>query len=47
MLIDAYRTLVDLSMEALMVRMRFEQAVAGLEREVGVKDIVSLERIQP
>lgn len=33
--IDAYRTLVDLSMEALMTRMQFEQSIAGLERNVG------------
>jgi len=42
MLIDAYRTLVELSMESLMVRMQFEQAVAELERQVGVPDIVSM-----
>jgi outer membrane protein TolC len=41
MLIDAYRTLVELSMESLMVRMQFEQAVAELERQVGVPDFVS------
>ena len=41
MLIDAYRTLVDLSMESLMVRMQFEQAVAELDRQVGVQDIVT------
>jgi cobalt-zinc-cadmium efflux system outer membrane protein len=41
MLIDAYRTLVELSMESLMVRMQFEQAVAELERQVGVPAIVS------
>jgi outer membrane protein TolC len=41
MLVDAYRTLVELSMESLMVRMQFEQAVAGLERQVGVTDVVS------
>ncbi len=41
MLVDAYRTLVELSMESLMVRMQFEQAVAELERQVGVADIVS------
>ncbi len=35
MLIDAYRTLVELSMEKLMLRMQFEQAVAELKREVG------------
>jgi outer membrane protein TolC len=42
MLFDAYRTLVELSMESLMVRMQFEQAVAELERQVGVPDIVSM-----
>jgi outer membrane protein TolC len=46
MLIDAYRTLVELSMESLMVRMQFEQAVAELERQVGVMDVASIERGQ-
>jgi len=41
MLVDAYRTLAELSMESLMVRMQFEQAVAELERQVGVPDFVS------
>jgi outer membrane protein TolC len=41
MLVDAYRTLVELSMESLMVRMQFEQAVSDLERQVGVPDSVS------
>lgn len=41
MLIDAYRTLVELSMESFMVRMQFEQAVAELERQVGIPDFVS------
>ncbi len=41
MLIDAFRTLVELSMESLMVRMQFEQSVSDLERQVGVPDIVS------
>ena len=43
MVIDAYRSLVELSMESLMVRMQFEQAVAELDRQVGVQDIVTTE----
>ncbi|HXG00311.1 MAG TPA: TolC family protein, partial [Bacteroidota bacterium] len=39
MLIDAYRMLVELSMEKLMLRMQFEQAVAELKREVGYAGI--------
>lgn len=38
MLIDAYRTLVDLQMESLMTRMQFEQSVADLERAVGYNE---------
>jgi cobalt-zinc-cadmium efflux system outer membrane protein len=39
MLIDAYRTLVDLSKEYFMSRMQFEQNVAELEREVGTRKL--------
>ncbi|MBI3764964.1 MAG: TolC family protein [Ignavibacteriales bacterium] len=35
MLIDAYRTLVQLTKEYFMTRMQFEQTIAQLEREVG------------
>ena len=42
MLIDAYRTLVELEMESLMVRTEFEKNVAELERAVGVPDIAGL-----
>lgn len=42
MLIDAYRTLVDLRMEALMTRMQFEQSVAELERAVGLTGIAEV-----
>jgi len=38
-LIDSYRTLVDLSEEALEVRKEFESALAVLEREIGVDRI--------
>ena len=38
-LIDSYRTLVELSMESLMVRQEFEEGVAQLNREVGVWDM--------
>jgi cobalt-zinc-cadmium efflux system outer membrane protein len=41
MLIDAYRTLVDLRMEALMTRMQFEQSVAELEKAVGLTGIAA------
>jgi outer membrane protein TolC len=37
MLIDAYRTLVELSMESLMLRMQYEQASAELDRQVGME----------
>ena len=39
MLIDAYRTLVNLSKEYFMTRMQFEQNVAELEREVGTQKL--------
>jgi outer membrane protein TolC len=35
MLLDSYRMLVELSMEKLMLRMQYEQAVASLRRHVG------------
>jgi outer membrane protein, heavy metal efflux system len=39
MLIDAYRTLVNLSKEYFMTRMQFEQTIAELEREVGIQKL--------
>jgi outer membrane protein TolC len=39
MLIDSYRMLVEVTMEKLMLRMKFEQAVAELKREVGYAGI--------
>ena len=42
MLIDAYRTYVNLTKEYFMTRMQFEQTVALLEREVGVQDVSTL-----
>ncbi len=42
MLIDSYRMLVELSMEKLMLRMQFEQAVAELKREVGYAGIFEI-----
>jgi outer membrane protein TolC len=42
MLIDAYRTLVNLSKEYFMTRMQFEQAIAELEREVGIQNLSDL-----
>ncbi len=43
MLIDAYRTLVELSMEKLMLRMQFEQTIAELKREVGYAGIFDVQ----
>ncbi|MBI5021749.1 MAG: TolC family protein [Ignavibacteriales bacterium] len=42
MLIDAYRTLVNLSKEYFMTRMQFEQAIAELEREAGTQYLSDL-----
>lgn len=49
MLIDSYRMLVELSMEKLMIRMQYEQALAQLKREVGYARIFDLvqERTEP
>lgn len=43
MLLDAYRTLVDLRMEYFMLRMQFEQSIAELEFTVGYQGISTLE----
>ncbi len=42
MLIDSYRTLVELRKEYFMTRLRFEQAIVELERMVGTQEISSL-----
>jgi outer membrane protein TolC len=42
MLLDSYRTLVDLQMEYYMQRMQFEQTVATLERAVGYQQVAYL-----
>ncbi|MBI3364762.1 MAG: TolC family protein [Ignavibacteriae bacterium] len=42
MLIDAYRTLVNLTKEYFMTRMQFEQTVADLEHAVGYESVSSL-----
>jgi outer membrane protein TolC len=42
MMIDANRMYIDLSMEALMARMEFEQALAELERAVGDDHIAAI-----
>jgi outer membrane protein TolC len=39
MLLDSYRMLVELGMDALMHRMEFEQTVARLEREIGITEL--------
>lgn len=44
MLMDSYRTLVELSMEKLMLRMQFEQTIAELKREVGYAGIFDVQR---
>jgi outer membrane protein TolC len=41
MLIDAYRTLVELRMDQLTIRMKFELAVAQLDRSVGFEGAVT------
>lgn len=43
MLLDAYRTLVDLRMEYYVTRMQFEKSVAELEWAIGYQNIRSLE----
>lgn len=44
MLIDAYRTLVTLREETLMLRVQFEQGLAGLERAVGYNEVFTVQR---
>jgi outer membrane protein TolC len=46
MLIDAYRTLVEISMEKLMLRMQFEQTIAELKREVGYAGVFDVQPIR-
>lgn len=43
MLLDAYRTLVDLRMEYFMLRMQFEQSVAEMELATGYQALATLE----
>jgi outer membrane protein TolC len=43
MLIDAYRTLVNMTKEYFMTRMQFEQTVAELEHEVGYQNVATLQ----
>jgi cobalt-zinc-cadmium efflux system outer membrane protein len=43
MLLDSYRTFVDLKTEYFMVRLEFEQAIARLERAVGYQGISTIE----
>jgi len=43
MLLDAYRTLVDLRMEYVMLRMQFEQSIAELEWVTGYQGLATLE----
>jgi len=42
MLIDSYRTFVNLTKEYFMIRMQFEQNKANLEREVGTQNLSSV-----
>ena len=44
MLIDSYRTLVELSREVLMLRMQFEQNIAGLKRAIGYAGIFEMRK---
>lgn len=37
--LDASKMLRDLTMESLMIRMDFARSIAGLEREIGVRDL--------
>ena len=39
MVLDSARMLRDLTMESLMLRMNFARAIAGLEKEIGVRDL--------
>lgn len=39
MLLDTYRMLTMEKMEAIMIRMKFEQTLANLEKEIGCRDI--------
>lgn len=43
MLLDAYRTLIELRMEYYMLRMQFEQTVAELEWAVGYQGVANLQ----
>ncbi len=42
MVLDSCRMLSDLTMEALMLRMDFARSIAGLEQEIGVRDLTYL-----
>jgi outer membrane protein TolC len=42
MVLDSCRMLSDLTMEALMLRMDFARSIAGLEQEIGVRDLTFL-----
>ena len=44
MLIDSYRTLVELSMDELMLRMKFEQTIAELKRAIGYAGIFDMQK---
>jgi cobalt-zinc-cadmium efflux system outer membrane protein len=42
MVLDSCRMLSDLTMESLMLRMDFARSVAGIEQEIGVRDLTYL-----
>ncbi|HMK39267.1 MAG TPA: hypothetical protein VK569_08005, partial [Bacteroidota bacterium] len=42
MVLDSCRMLRDLTMESLMLRMDFARSIAGLEQEIGVRDLTYL-----
>ena len=42
MVLDSCRMSSDLTMEALMLRMDFARSIAGLEQDIGVRDLAYL-----
>ena len=42
MVLDSCRMLSDVTMEALMLRMDFARSIAGIEQEIGVRDLTYL-----
>ena len=40
MLIDGFRMFQEMKMDAALARMKYEQAIAGLERQAGVVNLI-------